>query len=193
MHDQQMYITPERAAETVLRQMSPQSRLIVTGQIGCGKTTLAREICSRLGLSHLPIDDYHGDADPALSAARAASSIDGGWVAEANVWQIPDAIWESSDLAVFLDYPNVVHYLRIIRRCFRTCLAQRTSAAIRRSIGTEWDHMKIIYLYANKNREGRNERGGITNTATPVIRSASPRATSRPLACLGTTSRMQVR
>ena len=84
MHDQQMYITPARAAETFLRQMSPQSRLVVTGQIGCGKTTLARDICSRLGLSHLPIDDFHGDTDPALSAARAASSIDGGWVAEAT-------------------------------------------------------------------------------------------------------------
>jgi len=193
MHDQQMYIPPARAAETFLRQMSPQSRLVVTGQIGCGKTTLAKDICSRLGLSHLPIDDFHGDADPALSAARAASSIDGGWVAEANVWQIPDFIWESSDLAIFLDYPNIVHYLRIIRRCFRTCLSQPTPAVIRHTIGTEWGHMKIIYLYANKNREGWNESGGIANTTTPVIRSPSQSATNRLLACMDTTSRMQAR
>ena len=44
--------------ETVLRKLSPQSRLIVTGQIGCGKTTLARKISARLGLAHLHIDDY---------------------------------------------------------------------------------------------------------------------------------------
>jgi len=187
MHKDQTYMAQARAAETVLRELSPESHLIVTGQIGCGKTTLARKISIRLGLVHLPIDDYHGDADPESSASRAASSIDGGWVAEANVWQIPDAIWESADLAVFLDYPNIVHYLRIIRRCFQTCVAQPTWADIRRTVGREWHHMKIIYLYANKNREGWHERGGITNHAPPVIRCASPRAANRLLACMGTT------
>jgi adenylate kinase family enzyme len=187
MHGDQTYMTQARAAETALRELSPQSHLIVTGQIGCGKTTLARKISIRLGLAHLPIDDYHGDADPEASASRAAGSIDGGWVAEANVWQIPDAIWQSADLAVFLDYPNIVHYLRIIHRCFRTCAAQPTWADIRRTVGLEWGHVKIIYLYANKNREGWQECGGITNSATPVIRCASPRAADRLLACMSTT------
>jgi adenylate kinase family enzyme len=191
MREHQMYITPERAAETVLKHLSPDSRLIVTGQIGCGKTTLAREISTRLGLTHLAIDDFHGDADPKLSAAEAASSIDGGWVAEANVWQIPQAIWESSDFAVFLDYANVVHYLRIICRCFRKCMMDPTWVNIRRNIREELLHMKIVYLYANKNREGWHKRGGIASTATQVIRCASPRSTNRLLAHIGTTSRMQ--
>ncbi len=189
--DDRIYITPERAVETVLRQLSSESRLIVTGQIGCGKTALAREISTRLGLAHLQIDDYSGDADPELSASRAASSMHGGWVAEANVWQIPDAVWESSHLAVLLDYPNVVHYLRIIRRCLQACVEQPTWTARRRTVGSECRHMKIIYLYANKNRKGWRERGGITNSATPVIRCASPRATDRLLACMGTTSRLR--
>ena len=187
MLDHQGYMAPETAARTVWAQLSPESRVIVTGQIGCGKTTFAREISTRLGLTHLPIDRFHSDADPMRSAARAANSIDGGWVAEANVWQIPQAIWQSSDVAVFLDYPNVVHYLRILRRCYRECVAKPTWAGIRDSIAGEAEHLKIVYLYANKNREGWHERGGITNTATPVIRCPSPRAARTLLACIGTT------
>jgi hypothetical protein len=51
--------------------------------------------------------------------------------------------------------------------------------------------MKIIRLYANKNRAGWHEQGGITKSATPVIRSASPRVTKMLLARMTTTSGMQ--
>jgi adenylate kinase family enzyme len=183
MLEHQRYITPETAAKTVLTQLPPDSRLIVTGQIGCGKTTLAREISIRLGLTHLEIDGFHKDANPKLAAARAASSIDGGWVAEANVWQIPQAIWETADVVIFLDYSNAVHYLRILRRCFHKCLMKPTWARIRDTVSGEMDNAKIVYLYANKNREEWREHVGITNTATPVIRCASPRVTNRLLTC----------
>ena len=184
MREHQKYITPEKAVETVLKQLSSDSRLIVTGQIGCGKTTLARKISTRLALTHLAIDDFNGDPDPELAAVEAASAIVGGWVAEANVWQIPQTIWESSDFAVFLDYANVIHYLGIIRRCYGKCLMDRTWVNIRRNISDELLHLKIVYLYADKNREGWHKQGGITSTATPVIRCASPRATNRLLACI---------
>lgn len=182
-----MYITPERAAATVLKQLSPDTRLIVTGQIGCGKTTLAKEISTRLCLTHLALDNFNGDPDPKRSAAEAMSAIGGGWVAEANVWQIPQAIWEAADLAIFLDYANIVHYLRIMHRCFRTCVRVPTWVKIRRNLCEELLHMKIVFLYANENRKGWHERGGITNTATQVIRCTSPRATSWLLAHIGTT------
>ena len=187
LQDHQRYIKPEAAGCTVLTQLSSESRLIVTGQIGCGKTTLSREISTRLGLTHLQIDLFNDHPDPLLSAAHAAHSIDGGWVAEANVWQIPQAIWQWSDLAVFLDYPNHVHYLRILRRCLRECMAKPTWGGTRDCIAREAQHLKIVYLYANENREGWHERGGITDTATPVIRCPSPRAAERLLARIGTT------
>ena len=93
MHKDQTYMTQAgRLSETVLRELPPKSHLIMTGQIGCGNTTLARKISIRLSMVYLPIDDYPDDADPESSASRTVSSIDSGWVAEANVWQIPDAI-----------------------------------------------------------------------------------------------------
>lgn len=185
-----MYISPEQAAETVLKQLSSDSRLIVTGQIGCGKTTLAREISSRLALTHLEIDAFNDEPDPMLAAAEAARAIGGGWVAEANVWQIPQAIWETSDFAIFLDYANWIHYVGIIRRCFGRCLRDRTWVKIRRTISDEFLHLKIVYLYADMNREGWHKQGGITDATTPVIRSSSPRATKRLLACISTTTQV---
>jgi len=181
LQDHQRYITPETAGRTVLTQLLPESRLIVTGQIGCGKTTLAREISTRLGLTHLQIDVFNDNADPLLSAANAARSIDGGWVAEANVWQIPQDIWELSDFAIFLDYANIIHYLRIVRRCLCACTADPTWANIRHQIGSELEHIKIMYLYANLNREGWHKSGGITDAATRVIRCTSPREADRLL------------
>jgi adenylate kinase family enzyme len=185
----QRYLTPETAARTVLPQLSPESRLIVTGQIGCGKTTLSRKISARLGLTHLQIDLFNDDADPKLAAAHAACSIDGGWVAEANVWQIPQAIWESSDFAILLDYANIIHHLRIVHRCFRACATDPTWANIRRQISSELEHVKIVYLYANENREGWHKRGGITESATQVIRCTSPREANMLLDCIVPTSR----
>jgi adenylate kinase family enzyme len=174
-HDRSRVIT-EAASKVALADLSSNSRLIVTGQIGCGKTTLAERISTCLGVSHLHIDDYHHDKDPLLSATKAADSIDGGWVAEACVWQIPPPIWESADLVIYLDYVNSVHYLRILRRCVRNCLAKRIWTNIRDNVRGEWLHLKIMYRYADENRATWRERGGITSVRVPVIRSASPRA-----------------
>ena len=181
-----MYITPEKAADTVMHHLSADSRLIVTGQIGCGKTTLARKICSLLTLTHLEIDDFCDDPDPLVSAAEAARTLKGGWVAEANVWQIPPTIWEASDFVIFLDYANWIHYIGIIRRCIRRCLRAKTWVNVQHSVKEEFSHLKIVYLYANENRRTWQKQGGITSSTTAVIRCTSRYETRRLFAQLST-------
>ena len=166
-------------ANTPFGDLSRDSRLIVTGQIGCGKTTLAKRLCARFDLIHLHIDSFNGDENPLQSAVEAASLIKSGWVAEANVWQIPQPIWESADLAIFLDYANTVHYRRILRRCVQSCIAQPAWMNIRDSIANEWSHFTIMYRYADENRADWQKQGGITSAAIPVIRFSSPRETEK--------------
>ena len=179
MQEHQMYITPENAVETVLKNLPSKSRLIVTGQIGCGKTTLARVISAHLALTHLEIDRFSDDPDPMISVSEAVRKINGGWVAEANVWQIPQSIWESANFILFLDYANWRHYLGIIHRCYKKCLKAKTWTTIKHTAGEALLHLKIIFLYANKNRRGWYEQGGITNTTTPVIRCSSRSETDK--------------
>ncbi|MCL2641679.1 MAG: hypothetical protein FWD53_12595 [Phycisphaerales bacterium] len=186
MHPHPTFLTPETATETVLKSLSPTPCLIITGQIGCGKTTLAKKLSHHLNLPHLHLDDFHQEPDPHLAATQAANRLTGGWIAEANVWQIPQGIWSTADLTIFLDYTNLTHYLRILRRCLTTCARKPTWPNIRHHMAHEWGHIKIIYRYANKNRAGWHDRGLNANLKIPVIRCDSPRAASRLVAHLGT-------
>jgi adenylate kinase family enzyme len=163
--------------DALLGDLSHDSHVIVTGQIGCGKTALAKRMSARFDLTHLHIDEFNDDEDPLHSAARAADAIEGGWVAEANVWQIPQAIWESADLAIYLDYANSVHYRRILRRCLHSCIAEPTWTNIRDNVTSEWLHFTIIVRYADENRAGWQKQGGITSAEIPVFSFSSPRET----------------
>ena len=171
------HIASELERTTGRRDVTSDSRLIVTGQSGCGKTSLAKRISALVGVPHIHIDDYHGDVSPMASAARAAGSITGGWVAEACVWQIPRPIWDAADLVIFLDYANSVHYRRILRRCLRSCLAKPTWNHVREVARSEWGHLKIMYRYADENRAGWQKQGGITDATVPVVRFVTSRET----------------
>ncbi len=168
------YITPEIASETLLKNLSGNSRFIVTGQIGSGKTTLAKKLCNHFGLTHLHIDDFHTDVNPHLAATEAANRITGGWVAEANVWQIPQAVWDSADFSIFLDYHNFIHYRQILRRCVHNCPQKTTWSSIIKELG----NMKFIYRWGNENRANWQKQGLNANSRN-VIRCNSPRTTNQ--------------
>lgn len=175
------YISVNDAISAGMTCWSPATRLIVTGQIGAGKTTLAQAIARVHGLVHVSIDHFHEDDDPAASTLKAVTAIDGGWVAEANVWQIPDGLWPMADQVIFLDYANAVHCRRILRRCLDRCLRERSLMGIRRVVREERYHLRIVTRFADENREGWIAKGGFAPAGIPVIRCASPREARRLL------------
>jgi hypothetical protein len=63
---------PTTEAKAFLGDLPRDSHLIVTVQIGCGQTILAKPISARFGLTHLHIDKFNDEQDPLGSAARAA-------------------------------------------------------------------------------------------------------------------------
>jgi hypothetical protein len=88
---------------------------IIGGMMGGGKSTFARSLADQIGVPHFEIDLYPTEGQ-ALEEIALAND---GWVAEANPWQIPVALAKEADVIVFLDYDNVVNYVRLLLRGFQ--------------------------------------------------------------------------
>lgn len=97
-----------------------ETRIIVVGTSGAGKTTLAGRIAARLGIEHVEIDAlFHGPGwtprPEFLDDVQAFVARD-AWVTE---WQYDAArplLTERATLAVWLDYPLGLRMGRVVRR-----------------------------------------------------------------------------
>ncbi|MFN2520321.1 MAG: AAA family ATPase [Candidatus Limnocylindria bacterium] len=97
-------------------------RVSVVGTTGSGKTTLARALAERLGVSATEIDALFWG--PAWTAARrdelrvrvgAAAAAD-AWVIDGNYSASRDLVWSRADTVVWLDYPLPLILFRLLRR-----------------------------------------------------------------------------
>ena len=147
------------------------SHIVVTGQPGCGKTTVARMLSQRGHLSHVALDDFIGREDAHEAAAAAISGTVGGWVVDGCVWQVPPGVWESADLVIHLDYAKRVHYARILRRALRRLHAGGGWAVVR----DEWDNARVVRRWADENRAAWAAAGGITTADVEIVRCRNPR------------------
>lgn len=158
-------------------------RIIVGGMMGSGKTTLARTLSSLLHLPHIAVDElYHlegakeagkwkGSAMDIelLRRMDAAIAWSGGWIVEANPWQIPTWVWDDQGTWVlWLDYDNTVNYLQLVQRA--TCTwwsgqvaahdeAQDLTPSFWSQFANCLELMWIVYRWGAENRNGwRNEK-----------------------------------
>lgn len=107
-------------------------RVAVIGTAGAGKTTFARALAARLGVSHVEFDalfwlpDWQ-EPDRAEFKARVMAALDGsaGWVADGNYSTVQDAVVARADAVVWLDIGLF------------TCLRRVSTRAIRRSMRGE--------------------------------------------------------
>lgn len=114
------------------RQMvSAARRIHIIGGAGAGKTTLARQIAARLGVSAYDLDEiaYEGGAGPAISIAvrlQAVRRIATGdaWVTEGGYLGWVDALLETANVVVWLDLPFRIAAWRIVLRHVRSSLAR---------------------------------------------------------------------
>jgi hypothetical protein len=140
--------------ESAARQLdaAPPARWIIGGMMGSGKTTFARSLAASLRVPHIEID-LHPSED---EIARQVGACAMGWVAEANPWQIPPRIATQADALVFLDYDNVVNYVRLLGRGWQEWRRRRFSpAGFKAAIVDKalLDLGRIVYRYGRSNRE----------------------------------------
>ena len=97
-------------------------RIVVLGVTGSGKTTFGRKLGDLLGIPSTDLDDLHWlpgwkKQEPQVFydlADRATSLPE--WVIIGNYSKVRQAVWPKADTFIWLDYPFLLVFWRLLRR-----------------------------------------------------------------------------
>ena len=121
------------SASTHIATRTQLRRISIVGSTGSGKSHLARELASRLGLPAYELDELREKANShALYGptflSRVTELADGdGWIIDGHFRDVRHLIWCRADLVVWLNYPLVVVALQLMRRFTRKVIANLRS------------------------------------------------------------------
>ena len=112
-------------SDMVTHHQATGKRLVVIGTSGAGKTTVAEQIASIMGVPHVEFDAYrHGpnwmETPDDLFRERLSAALRGGeWVADGNYSVARDVVWPRATTLVWLDYPIRLVMWRLFWRTMR--------------------------------------------------------------------------
>lgn len=112
-------------SDMVTSHQATGKRLVVVGTSGAGKTTVARQIASILGVPHIEFDAYrHGPnwtitPDNLFREQLRAALRGDEWVADGNYSIARDVVWPRATTLVWLDYPMRLAMWRLFWRTMR--------------------------------------------------------------------------
>jgi adenylate kinase family enzyme len=100
-------------------------RVVVVGVTGVGKTTFASALSERLGVPHVELDALYWQPqwtprDPDEFRARIVAEVArDAWVIDGNYSATRDQVWSSADTLIWLNYPLLLIFDRLLRRTLR--------------------------------------------------------------------------
>ena len=100
-------------------------RIVVVGTTGAGKTTLARQLSARLRLPHVELDALFWGPKwtpiaPETFRQRVTEALQSKrWVSDGNYSKARDIVWSQADTVIWLDYPLVLIFWRLLVRGIR--------------------------------------------------------------------------
>lgn len=106
-------------------------RIIILGNAGAGKTTLARRLAERLDLPHTELDALYWDpgwtpAPKDVFRERVSRAAGGDrWVMDGNYSSVRDLLWSRADTAIWLDYPLPLTLWWLLKRTLGRVLSGR--------------------------------------------------------------------
>ena len=103
----------------------PYQRVIIIGVTSSGKSTLAENLASRLGLNFIELDALHWEpnwqeAPLDVFRARVEKAMESGkWNVAGNYHIVRDIIWPKAEAVIWLDYPFLTVLGQLTRRTFK--------------------------------------------------------------------------
>src|SRR3569833_236566 len=100
-------------------------RVLVVGVTGAGKSTLARTLSSRLGLTYHEMDALYFNGPSWAVNGKLAEDVsrltaEPRWIMDSLGYpEVRDLLWDRADTVIWLDYPKRVIMPRVLRRSFR--------------------------------------------------------------------------
>ncbi|PKN84898.1 MAG: adenylate kinase [Chloroflexi bacterium HGW-Chloroflexi-8] len=101
---------------------APGSGIVVIGATGSGKTTFSQDLSKILGYRVIELDAIHwlrnwqeADWDDIRSQVDSLTN-EPGWVCDGNYRQVRMVLWPKADTVVWLNYPFLVVFARLLKR-----------------------------------------------------------------------------
>jgi len=188
--------TTERSQRDPAITLRGCQRILVLGRTGSGKTTLARELGTAIGVPHVELDAlYFGPSFstvplPLLRERTSAAIAGDRWVTDGNKSAVRDLVWPRADTIIWLDYPLVVSLWRLGKRAlWRTSVLKAKTAETGGKAGLPKQFLSAAKGVLTALRSHRGQRREYPrmfaepkNQHFAVVRLRSPRATRRWLA-----------
>jgi adenylate kinase family enzyme len=142
-------------------------RVLVVGNSGSGKSTVAARLAVLLDVPHIEMDAlHHGphwtEVPDEVMRARVADAVRGdGWVADGNYSRVRDLIWPRAELLVWLDPPLHVILRRLARRTFQRWRGREElwgMAGNRESLRAQFASRDSLFLWALTSHRSRRRR-----------------------------------
>jgi len=106
-----------------LNIINRNSKIVVIGTSGAGKTTVARTLARKFCLKDIELDALFWEPNwtetsPEIFRSRVSQAISESpsWIAHGNYSKVRDLIWSNASVLIWLDFPRSIVLWRVIKR-----------------------------------------------------------------------------